>query len=96
MRLFPKTGRTHQLRVHMKHLGHPIVADAAYGGGKTLTAAEAAGGASAGGLGLIRRQALHAHRLSFDHPHTGERASFEADVPYDMARVLAALRESQG
>jgi 23S rRNA pseudouridine1911/1915/1917 synthase len=64
------TGRTHQIRVHMAHQGHPLVADAVYGG-KPL-------------LGLTR-QALHATRLSFAHPETGEALSFEAPPPADFA-----------
>ena len=90
VRLFPHTGRTHQLRVHLAHLGHPIVADALYGREKSLTAGDLAGGA-AGGRALIRRQALHARRLTFDHPTTGERMTVEAPVPADIARVLASL-----
>lgn len=91
-RLFPHTGRTHQLRVHLKHLGHPIVADAMYGGGKSFTAAEADGATEPGGRTLIRRQALHARRLEFDHPETGERVAHEAPLPPDMTAALDALR----
>ena len=91
VRLFPHTGRTHQLRVHMKHLGHPIVADAAYGGGSSVTAGELRTG-TPGGRGVIRRQALHARELSFDHPAAGERVAFAAPLPPDMAEVLETLR----
>ena len=91
VKLFPHTGRTHQLRVHLRHLGHPIVADRAYGVEKALTEAEAAGDTQPGGRVLIRRQALHARRLSFDHPDSGERLTVEAPVPADMAAVLEAL-----
>jgi len=90
-RLFPHTGRTHQLRVHLRHLGHPIVADAVYGGGRSLTDAEARGATEPGGRTLIRRQALHARRLEFDHPHSGERVAYEAELPADMTAVLDAL-----
>ena len=69
------TGRTHQIRVHLAHLGHPIVADALYGG------AQAAG---------MARQALHARRLTFAHPITGEAMHFEAPLPADLAAALAA------
>lgn len=69
------TGRTHQIRVHLAHLGHPIVADALYGG------AQAAG---------MTRQALHARRLSFAHPISGEHMHFEAPPPADLAAALAA------
>jgi RluA family pseudouridine synthase len=71
------TGRTHQIRVHMAHLGHPVLGDRPYGG-----AAPA----------LIRRQALHAVRLAFVHPATRERLSFEAPLPDDMAALLERLR----
>jgi len=64
------TGRTHQIRVHMAHQGHPLVADAVYGG-KPL-------------LGMTR-QALHATRLSFAHPESGEPLSFETPPPADFA-----------
>ena len=69
------TGRTHQIRVHMAHIGHPLVADALYGG------APAAG---------MARQALHARRLALAHPVTGEPLAFEAPLPADMAAALAA------
>lgn len=89
MRLFPKTGRTHQLRVHMRHIQHTIVADKQYGG-VPLSRANLDG---EGEEPLINRQALHAHRLSFDHPATGERMKFEAELPNDMQQTLDALRE---
>ena len=90
LRLFPHTGRTHQLRVHCAHLGHPIVADAVYGRQKALTQGDVRDG-EAGGRVLIRRQALHARRLTFDHPTTGERMTVEAPLPADMAGVLDEL-----
>lgn len=70
------TGRTHQIRVHLSSRRHPLVADALYGGSP--------------GLGM-QRQALHAARLSFVHPTAGERLSFEAPLPDDMARAWEAL-----
>jgi 23S rRNA pseudouridine1911/1915/1917 synthase len=70
-----ETGRTHQIRVHMAHLGHPLVADTLYGG------AEAAG---------MERQALHADRLAFVHPVTGRALSFHAPLPGDLEAGLAA------
>jgi RluA family pseudouridine synthase len=73
-----ETGRTHQIRVHALHLGHPVLGDRQYGRAGTT---------------LIRRQALHAARLSFAHPATGERMSFEAPLPEDMAGVMEALRK---
>jgi len=70
------TGRTHQIRVHMAALGHPLVSDAIYGG------------EPAAGLG---RQALHARRLAFAHPVSGEALSFIAPVPDDLEQVMDAL-----
>jgi 23S rRNA pseudouridine1911/1915/1917 synthase len=71
------TGRTHQIRVHMAHIGHPLVGDELYGG------------ASAAGLA---RQALHAFRLAFAHPVTGESLAFHAPLPRDLAEALTAWR----
>jgi 23S rRNA pseudouridine1911/1915/1917 synthase len=78
-----ETGRTHQIRVHMAHAGHPVVADATYGRRDSL---------EDGDTTLIARQALHAARLAFDQPTTGERIVCEAPLPEDMTRTLAALR----
>ncbi|HEV8340636.1 MAG TPA: RluA family pseudouridine synthase [bacterium] len=73
-----QTGRTHQIRVHFAHLGHPVVGDPVYGG--------------RGERWGMRRQALHAFRLTFTHPGTGARIAVEAPLPDDMARALDALR----
>ena len=70
------TGRTHQIRVHMAHFGHPLVGDSLYAGPMNMG---------------IDRQALHAFRLSFDHPITGEALKFEAPLPDDMVHLLATL-----
>ncbi len=103
LRLFPKTGRTHQLRVHMQHLGHAIVADALYGGRASLARSylSPAGRsllrelpAAADDL-LISRQALHAHRIEFRHPVSNELLEFEAPLPADFAATLAALRAAK-
>jgi 23S rRNA pseudouridine1911/1915/1917 synthase len=95
MRLLPHTGRTHQLRVHMRHLGHPIVADRVYGGHSELRLDEVAPDATnaAHESTLISRQALHAARLELRHPVTNQRIAWEAPLPADMQRTLAALRE---
>ena len=82
LELEPVTGRTHQLRVHLASIGHPIVGDALYGGAKPH-------GPKA------RRQLLHAYKLSFEHPRTGERLSFEGALPPDFEEVLHALREEK-
>ncbi len=78
----PHTGRTHQIRVHLKHLGTPIIGDADYG--RRREKAELAS--------LIGRQALHAWKLAFTHPQTGERLESEAPLPADMEAALAQLR----
>jgi 23S rRNA pseudouridine1911/1915/1917 synthase len=83
-----KTGRTHQIRVHCAHLGHPVVADEMYGKGRTAHLRSAAHRAAVDALG---RQFLHAARLSFDHPTTGERLTFEAPLGPDLQALLAAL-----
>ena len=70
-----ETGRTHQIRVHLAHIGHPIVSDALYGG------------APVGGL---QRQALHAFRLAFAHPVTGEPLAFHAPLPPDLSQAWSA------
>ncbi|HEX6751745.1 MAG TPA: RluA family pseudouridine synthase [Longimicrobium sp.] len=71
-----ETGRTHQIRVHMAHAGHPVLGDRQYG---------------RAGTGLIKRQALHASRLSFTHPTTGTRLTFDAPLPPDIAALIERL-----
>lgn len=85
MELSPQTGRTHQLRVHMLHIGTPIVADRLYTGEKEFRLNET-------GDALISRQALHAFRLTLRHPVSGRQMTFEAPLPDDMQRTLEALR----
>jgi 23S rRNA pseudouridine1911/1915/1917 synthase len=86
LELTPKTGRTHQLRVHLTSLGHPILGDTAYGGGLSrLKSAPSLKGLTA------PRQMLHAAMLSFTHPRTGGTVGWEAEVPEDFQRVLAFL-----
>jgi 23S rRNA pseudouridine1911/1915/1917 synthase len=97
VRCKPQTGRTHQLRVHMAHVGHPIVADKAYSGRDRLTLGDLAGPtAPDAGRVLIDRQALHAHTLRLTHPVSGQPMEFVAPLPEDMARTLEALREHRG
>lgn len=83
------TGRTHQIRVHLASLGHPVVGDATYGGTRTP---KSRGAGARAALAALGRPALHAARLAFTHPSTGERVAFSSPLPDDIARTLAALR----
>lgn len=76
-----KTGRTHQIRVHLSHLGHPVVGDRTYSKKKDLTGAG--------------RQLLHASKLAFIHPATGRYMEFKSDIPGDMKQVIEGLSENQ-
>ena len=87
----PVTGRTHQIRVHMASIRHPVVADADYGRESELRLSDVAGPVEADTV-LVERQALHAARISFEHPATGERVTYEAPWPDDFARLVEALR----
>ncbi|MBY4596580.1 23S rRNA pseudouridine(1911/1915/1917) synthase RluD [bacterium BD-1] len=86
-----ETGRTHQIRVHMAHVRHPIVGDPLYGG--SYRQPKAATEALAARLQGFRRQALHAEKLTFRHPATGEPVTTEAPLPEDMLGLLHDLRE---
>lgn len=92
MQLLPKTGRTHQLRVHMRHLKRPIIADKLYGGSTQVMLSEVNPEAQGSETVLIARQALHAYRLGFRHPVSEEMMEFIAPLPEDMAFTLAAIR----
>ena len=83
------TGRTHQIRVHLASLGHPVAGDATYGGTRV---APSRGAAAREALATLDRPALHAARLAFDHPGTGERLVFESPVPADIRGVVERLR----
>ncbi len=86
-----ETGRTHQIRVHMAHIGHPVMGDPVYASGFRTKASLLS---EAGSLALekLGRQALHAAVLGFEHPITGEEMMFESPLPDDMAGLVAALR----
>jgi 23S rRNA pseudouridine1911/1915/1917 synthase len=85
-----ETGRTHQIRVHLAHIQHPLVGDPLYGGGLKLP--KGASAELAATLRAFRRQALHAEKLSFIHPATGETVSFSAERPADLQLLIEALR----
>ena len=81
LEITPKTGRTHQIRVHMKHLNHPVVSDPIYGGRKQ----------SKQDLSLCPRLFLHATSLSLKHPLTSEVLTFTSPLPVDLDKVLSAI-----
>ncbi len=82
VRLFPRTGRTHQIRVHLASIHHPILGDLTYGGRKVMELNGVA----------IPRVMLHARTLAFTHPTTGQRVEFSAPLPFDMEAVREALK----
>jgi 23S rRNA pseudouridine1911/1915/1917 synthase len=92
------TGRTHQIRVHMAHLGHPVFGDPTYGGRNSrLTPLGSSLRVQARhALDRLPRQALHAARLLFTHPVTGAELRFESPLPEDFAAALALLRAPAG
>lgn len=87
----PKTGRTHQIRIHLAHIGCPVLCDRQYGGRATLTRRELTGQAEDQEV-LLARQALHAWRIAFTHPGTGQRFEVDAPLPADIGNVLDVLR----
>ena len=87
-----KTGRTHQIRVHLAWIKHPVVGDETYGGGRDKTVADPLLRARVAALG---RQFLHAERLGFHHPSTGEWLSFTAPLPPDLSGFLEALEAGE-
>jgi len=88
-----ETGRTHQIRVHMSHIRYPLVGDPLYGG--RLQIPRGCSNALVEALKQFRRQALHARRLGFEHPGTGEYMSWEAERPDDMQALLDMIQADQ-
>jgi 23S rRNA pseudouridine1911/1915/1917 synthase len=93
VRLVLETGRTHQVRVHLAHISHPLLGDMTYGAGFKASARQLTPAAQAA-LAALGRQALHAAELAFVHPVTGRRLAFESPLPADMAALVAALTAS--
>ncbi|MDR2704962.1 MAG: RluA family pseudouridine synthase [Planctomycetaceae bacterium] len=101
IRCLPKTGRTHQIRVHLAFTGYPILCDRMYGGRKMITQEEifgklpiAASDDYPAGTVLLNRQALHAHKLTFVHPETGKKLEIVAPIPPDMKAVIDCLERN--
>ena len=102
VRVLPRTGRTHQIRVHLCHIGAPILCDRLYAGHAEVRRSTILGIPTESGVGgfsgagsddpiVLQRQALHARKLSFRHPQTGQPMSFEAPLPDDLRSVIAWL-----
>jgi 23S rRNA pseudouridine1911/1915/1917 synthase len=87
LRVFPETGRTHQIRVHLAHIGHPVWGDPVYGGRKKNLIFQKTGEEI-----IPKRQMLHAWRLGFVHPRSKEPMSLEAPLPADFQQILKALQ----
>ena len=94
VRLLPKTGRTHQIRLHMAHIGCPVLCDRLYGGRSRVTRGALLG--TEDPTVVLDRQALHAWRLVLPHPITGASLEITAPVPADFERVLSLLRGGGG
>ena len=94
VKIMPKTGRTHQIRVHMRAIGHPVVADFMYSSQESCYLSDLLQKErEPGELPIIERQALHAHRIEFFHPIQNKKMEFEVDMPEDISALVNALRD---
>lgn len=94
VKIMPKTGRTHQIRVHMRSIGHPVVADFLYSSHESCYLSDLLQKErEPGEIPIIERQALHAHKIEFFHPIQNKRMEFQVDLPTDMSLLIKTLRE---
>ncbi len=93
LRLELQTGRTHQIRVHLEHIGHPVIGDPVYAGGGSRRVSGPGRSAAVALERLVPRQALHAAGLAFRHPITGERLTFVSEWPSDLIPALELLTD---
>ena len=94
VKVMPKTGRTHQIRVHMRAIGHPVVADFMYSNQESCYLSDLLQKErEPGEVPIIERQALHAHRIEFFHPIQNKKMEFEVDMPEDISALVNALRD---
>ena len=94
VKVMPKTGRTHQIRVHMRAIGHPVVADFMYSNQESCYLSDLLQKErEPGEVPIIERQALHAHRIEFFHPIQNKKMEFEVDMPEDISALVKTLRD---
>jgi 23S rRNA pseudouridine1911/1915/1917 synthase len=94
VKVLPKTGRTHQIRVHLAHIGAPVLCDKLYSGRDRITRGELTRNSDDRDV-ILTRQALHAARLTLSHPATGERLEFVAPLTRDLQEVIEKLRHKR-